>query len=151
MKARLLVIDDEPAIRDTMRMILEYEGYDVLLAGSGQEGLAMVERESPDLVFLDIKMPGLDGIEAARRILARQPIPVVMLTAYGNEELIARAVRAGVFAYLVKPYRPQDLRPTIEAARARHADLLARVPFGAGELDSYEGADYYLSGYGYVA
>ena len=61
MKTRILVIDDEPAIRDTMRMILEYDGHEVFTAGSGQEGLTMAERETPDLVFLDIKMPGLDG------------------------------------------------------------------------------------------
>ena len=64
MKSRLLVIDDDSAIRDTMRMLLEYDGYEVLLAASGQEGLAMVEKEAPDLVFLDVKMPGMDGLEA---------------------------------------------------------------------------------------
>ena len=71
MKARILVVDDEAAIRDTMRMILEYDGYEVLLAGSGQEGLTLVERESPDLVFLDIKMPGMDGLEVLSGCAAR--------------------------------------------------------------------------------
>ena len=68
-------------------------------------------RASPDLAILDVKMPRLDGIEAARRILDERPIPIVMLTAYGQEELVARAVEAGVFGYLVKPFREQDLLP----------------------------------------
>ena len=70
-------------------------------------------------------MPRLDGIEAARRILDERPIPIVMVTAYGEEELVARAVEAGVFGYLVKPFRETDLLPAIETARARHDELAA--------------------------
>ena len=70
-------------------------------------------------------MPGLDGIEAARRILDERPIPIVMLTAYGQEELVSRAVEAGVFGYLVKPFRETDLLPAITAARARFEELAA--------------------------
>ena len=70
-------------------------------------------------------MPRLDGIEAARRILDERPIPIVMLTAYGQDELVSRAVEAGVFGYLVKPFREQDLLPAIRAARARHDELSA--------------------------
>ena len=70
-------------------------------------------------------MPRLDGIEAARRIVAERAIPVVMLTAYGQEELVARAVDAGVFGYLVKPFRENDLLPAIQTARARHEELAA--------------------------
>ena len=70
-------------------------------------------------------MPRLDGIEAARRILDERPIPIVMLTAYGQDELVSRAVEAGVFGYLVKPFREQDLLPAIQAARARHEELQA--------------------------
>ena len=70
-------------------------------------------------------MPRLDGIEAARRILDERPMPIVMLTAYGQEELVSRAVEAGVFGYLVKPFREQDLLPAIETARARHKELVA--------------------------
>jgi AmiR/NasT family two-component response regulator len=70
-------------------------------------------------------MPRLDGIEAARRILDERPIPIVMLTAYGHDELVSRAVEAGVFGYLVKPFRESDLVPAISAARARHAELEA--------------------------
>ena len=70
-------------------------------------------------------MPKLDGIDAARRILEERPIPIVMVTAYGEQELVARAVEAGVFGYLVKPFRESDLLPAIETARARHEELAA--------------------------
>ena len=70
-------------------------------------------------------MPKLDGIEAARRIIAERPIPIVLLTAYGQDELVARAVEAGVFGYLVKPFREADLLPAIQTARARHEELVA--------------------------
>jgi AmiR/NasT family two-component response regulator len=75
--------------------------------------------------LLDVKMPRLDGIEAARRILDERPIPIVMVTAYGQQELVARAAEAGVFGYLVKPFREQDLLPAIHTARARHEELQA--------------------------
>jgi len=78
-----------------------------------------------DLAIMDVKMPKLDGIEAARRIINERPIPIVMLTAYGQEELVARAAEAGVFGYLVKPFRESDLLPAIHTARARHEELAA--------------------------
>ncbi|MCC7242479.1 MAG: response regulator, partial [Acidobacteria bacterium] len=68
MKPRILVVDDEASIRDTLRMILEYEGYDVLQAATGEDGVRLIEREAPDVVFLDIKMPGMDGIEVLQKI-----------------------------------------------------------------------------------
>ena len=104
MKARILVVDDEPAIRDTMRMILEYEGHEVLVAGSGQEGLAVAERESPDLVFLDIKMPGADGLEVLSRLrAANEAIPVVMVSAHGTAATALEAGRLGAFRFIEKP------------------------------------------------
>ena len=104
MKARILVIDDEPAIRDTMRMILEYEGHDVSLAGSGQEGLAIAEREPPDLVFLDIKMAGMDGLETLSRIkAANEAVPVVIISAHGTAASALEAGRLGAFRFIEKP------------------------------------------------
>jgi two-component system nitrogen regulation response regulator NtrX len=104
MKARILVIDDEPAIRDTMRMILEYEGHDVLVAGSGQEGLATAERETPDIVFLDIKMPGVDGLEVLGRLrAANEALPVVMISAHGTAATALEAGRLGAFRFIEKP------------------------------------------------
>ena len=104
MKSRILVIDDEPAIRDTMRMILEYEGYEVQLAGSGQEGLAQAEREAPDLVFLDIKMPGLDGLEVLSRLRGtNETLPVVIISAHGSAATALEAGRLGAFRFIEKP------------------------------------------------
>ena len=106
--------------------MLERAGFDVVgEARDGAEAVSLAESESPDLALLDVKMPQLDGIEAARRILEQRPIPVVMLTAFSQRELVARAVEAGVFGYLVKPFRESDLLPAIETARARHAELQA--------------------------
>jgi two-component system nitrogen regulation response regulator NtrX len=104
MKSRILIIDDEPAIRETMRMVLEYEGYECLLAGSGQEGLAMVEKEQPDLVFLDIKMPGLDGLEVLSRLKGQhESLPVVIVSAHGSTATALDAGRLGAFRFIEKP------------------------------------------------
>ena len=94
-------------------------------AKDGLEAVELARSEQPDLAVLDVKMPRLDGIEAARKILDERPIPIVMVTAYGQDELVSRAVEAGVFGYLVKPFREQDLLPAIRTARARHEELVA--------------------------
>src|SRR5881397_284222 len=94
-------------------------------ARDGEEAVALARELEPELAILDVKMPKLDGIDAARRILEERPVPIVMLTAYGQQELVSRAVEAGVFGYLVKPFREQDLLPAIAAARARHEELQA--------------------------
>jgi response regulator NasT len=123
---RILVAEDETIIRLDLREILERAGFDVCAeARDGEEAVELAALERPDLAILDVKMPRLDGIDAARRILADRPIPIVMLTAYGQEELVSRAVEAGVFGYLVKPFRESDLLPAIHAARARHDELQA--------------------------
>jgi two-component system, response regulator PdtaR len=106
--------------------VLERAGFEVCAeAKDGEEAVELARSHEPDLAVLDVKMPHLDGIEAARRILDERPIPIVMLTAYGQEELVSRAIEAGVFGYLVKPFREQDLLPAIAAARARHEELSA--------------------------
>src|SRR5690242_8255874 len=94
-------------------------------ARDGEEAVALALELTPDVAIMDVKMPKLDGIEAARRILDERPIPIVMLTAYGQDELVSRAVEAGVFGYLVKPFRESDLLPAIQTARARHDELAA--------------------------
>src|SRR5204862_7331444 len=94
-------------------------------ARDGVGAVELARSGQPDLAVLDVKMPRLDGIEAARRILDERPIPIVMLTAYGQDELVSRALEAGVFGYLVKPFREQDLLPAIRTARARHDELAA--------------------------
>ncbi len=123
---RILIAEDETIIRLDLRDLLERAGFEVCgEARDGEEAVALARSEQPDLAVLDVKMPKLDGIEAARRILDERPIPIVILTAYGQQELVARAVEAGVFGYLVKPFREQDLLPAIRTARARHAELQA--------------------------
>ncbi|MGD0166480.1 MAG: response regulator [Gaiellaceae bacterium] len=123
---RILIAEDETIIRLDLRELLERAGFEICAeARDGVEAVELARTELPDLAILDVKMPRLDGIEAARRILEERPIPVVMLTAYGQQELISRAVEAGVYGYLVKPFRETDLLPAIETARARHAELEA--------------------------
>ena len=123
---RILIAEDETIIRLDLKQLLERAGYDVVAeAKDGEEAVALARSAEPELAILDVKMPKLDGIEAARRILEERPVPIVMLTAYGQQELVARAVEAGVFGYLVKPFREQDLLPAIAAARARHEELQA--------------------------
>ena len=125
-RLRILVAEDETIIRLDLRETLERAGFEVCAeARDGEEAVELARVEKPDLAVLDVKMPRLDGIEAARRILAERPIPIVMLTAYGQDELVARAVEAGVFGYLVKPFRETDLLPAMQTARARHAELEA--------------------------
>jgi len=94
-------------------------------ARDGEEAVVLARELEPDLEIMDVKMPKLDGIDAARKILDERPIPIVMLTAYGQDELVSRAVEAGVFGYLVKPFRESDLLPAIHTARARHEELAA--------------------------
>src|SRR5438105_7302297 len=123
---RMRVAEDETIIRLGLRAVLERAGFEVCAeARDGEEAVALARSEQPDVAVLDVKMPRLDGIEAARRILDERPIPIVMLTAYDQKELVARAIEAGVFGYLVKPFREQDLLPAIRTARARHEELAA--------------------------
>src|ERR1043165_9231861 len=123
---RILIAEDETIIRLDLRALLEGAGFEVCAeAKDGEEAVALARSEEPDPAVLDVKMPKLDGIEAARRILDERPIPIVMLTAYGHDELVSRAVEAGVLGLLVKPFREQDLLPAIRTARARHEELTA--------------------------
>ena len=123
---RILVAEDETIIRLDLKALLERAGFEVCAeARDGEEAVALAREATPDVAIMDVKMPKLDGIEAARRILDERPIPIVMLTAYGQDELVQRAAEAGVFGYLVKPFREQDLLPAIRTARARHEELAA--------------------------
>jgi two-component system, response regulator PdtaR len=126
MSLRIMIAEDETIIRLDLKELLEGAGFEVVAeARDGLEAVDLARETSPDVAILDVKMPRLDGIETARRILADRPLPIVMLTAYGQEELVSRAVEAGVFGYLVKPFRESDLLPAIRTARARHEELAA--------------------------
>src|SRR6516225_1061682 len=123
---RILIADDEPVIRMGLRTMLEEHDYTVVgEATDGEEAVTLAGKLNPDLIFLDIKMPGLDGISAASTIMTRQPRPIVLLTAWSERDLVQRAQEAGVLAYLVKPVREAELVPVIEVAMARFAELRA--------------------------
>jgi two-component system, response regulator PdtaR len=123
---RVLIAEDEALIRLDLKEMLQEEGYDVVgEAGDGEQAVKLARELAPDLVILDVKMPVLDGISAAERIVAARIAPVVMLTAFSQRELVERAVDAGAMAYLVKPFAKSDLLPTIEVAVARHAQVTA--------------------------
>ena len=123
---RILIAEDETIIRMDLRALLEGAGFEVCAeARDGEEAVELARAHEPDLAVLDVKMPRLDGIEAARRMLDERPIPIVIVTAYGEKELVSRAVEAGVFGYLVKPFRETDLLPAIATAQARHEELAA--------------------------
>lgn len=123
-KRRVLIADDESIIRMDLAEMLANLGYEVV--GEATEGTAAVEtarRLRPDIVIMDIQMPGVDGITAARELTRERVAPVLLLTAYSEPTLIARAREAGVVAYLVKPFREADLVPAIEIALSRFAEF----------------------------
>ena len=114
-KPRILVIDDEVGIRDSMRRTLEYQGYQFVGAATGQEGLALIERDPPDLVFLDIKMPGMDGLEVLDRIKASNPgVPVVMVSGHGTAQNAFEARDKGASGFIEKPFSEPVLLERIQ-------------------------------------
>ena len=114
MKSRVLVIDDEAAIRDSLRMILEYEDYQFVGAASGQEALDIVRRERPDIVLLDIKMPGMDGMEVLRKLRALdEGLPVVMISGHGTTATAVEAIRSGAIDFLDKPLSSERVIVTL--------------------------------------
>lgn len=118
--------EDESLIRLDIVEILRDNGFDVVgEAGDGETAVALATDLRPDLVIMDVRMPKLDGIEAAARLTKKQIAPVVLLTAFSQKELVERATEAGAMAYVVKPFTPNDLLPAIEIALARYAQVLA--------------------------
>lgn len=120
MPTRIVVAEDEAIIRMDLRELLQEEGYDVVAeCGRGDEAVDLVREHRPDVALLDIKMPGMDGISAAREISADRLAAVVLVTAFSQRELIEEAGDAGVHGYVVKPFERHDLVPAIEVAIAR--------------------------------
>jgi len=123
-QTRLVIADDESLIRMNLKETLVGLGYLVVgEAGDGVSAITLARQLQPDLVVMDIKMPKLDGIQAAEVLTQERIAPVLLLTAYSDRELVDRARDAGVVAYLVKPFREADLLPAIEVAMARFAEL----------------------------
>ena len=122
---RVVVAEDESLIRMDIVETLRDKGFDVVgEAGDGNKAVELAFVLKPDLMVMDIKMPDLDGLSAAEKI-AELKIPVVLLTAFSQQELVTRAAEVGAMAFLVKPFSPQDLLPAIEIALSRHAQLVA--------------------------
>ncbi|MCS7301141.1 MAG: response regulator [Fimbriimonadales bacterium] len=122
-KLRIVIADDEPIILLDLRQMLEELGMSVVgEASDGRQAVEKVRALKPDLAILDVKMPEMDGIEAARILHEERLAPVVLLTAYSDSELIQRAKQAGVYGYLVKPFKQADLTPAIEVALARYQE-----------------------------
>ncbi|RJQ77623.1 response regulator [Pseudonocardiaceae bacterium YIM PH 21723] len=123
---RVLVAEDEALIRMDLVEMLREEGYQVVgEAADGEEAVRLATEHKPDLVMMDVKMPKMDGIEAASKIAGERIAPVVILTAFSQRELIEQARDAGAMAYLVKPFAKRDLLPAIELAVSRFAELRA--------------------------
>jgi len=117
---RIIIADDESLIRLDLREMLTHLGYDVIgEASEGRSAMELARRLRPDLLIMDIKMPGLDGIAAAEELTRERIAPVVLVTAYSDQGLVERARDAGVVGYVVKPFREADLLPVIELSRAR--------------------------------
>jgi DNA-binding NarL/FixJ family response regulator len=130
---RVLIAEDEPIVRLDLAELLRAAGFDVCAeARNGDEAVALAREHRPDAAILDVRMPALDGIEAARRIYAERPLPILMLTAYSDRRTVESAIAAGAFTYFVKPFTESDLVPALRAAIARHEELLhARRRVGA--------------------
>jgi response regulator NasT len=121
----VIVAEDESLIRMDIVETLRENGFNVIgEAGDGEQAIALVRELKPDLLVMDIKMPRLDGITAAEK-LSDSKVPIVLLTAFSQKELVDRASEAGAMAYVVKPFTPNDLLPAIEIALSRHSQLVA--------------------------
>ena len=118
---RVLIVDDESLIRMDLRDIIESCGHEVVAEGTnGVEALSLCKKHKPDIILMDVKMPELDGIEAARQIGFHHEAPVVLLTSYSQQDLIDKARDSGVYGYLIKPVREEQLVPTLEMALGRY-------------------------------
>ncbi|MFI6598588.1 ANTAR domain-containing response regulator [Nonomuraea sp. NPDC050536] len=123
---RVVIAEDEALIRLDLKEMLQEEGYVVVgEAGDGEQAIQLATEQRPDLIILDVKMPVLDGISAAERIVADRIAPCLILTAFSQRDLVERARDAGAMAYLVKPFTKSDLVPAIEMAVSRHEEMLA--------------------------
>ncbi len=126
MAVRVVIAEDEAIIRLDLKEVLEEKGYEVVgETGRGDEAVALVKQHRPDLVILDIKMPGLDGLAAAREIAGERQAAVLILTAFSQRDLIEQARDAGALAYLVKPFQDSELIPAIEVALGRFREMKA--------------------------
>jgi response regulator NasT len=125
-RTRILIAEDEAIIRLDLKEMLEEEGHEVVgEASDGEAAIRLARESSPDLVIMDIKMPGMDGLTAAEKIVEDDLSAVLILTAFSQKDLVRRAAEAGAMGYLVKPFQKSDLMPAIDIALARHQQFTA--------------------------
>jgi response regulator NasT len=125
-KTRILIAEDEAIIRLDLKEMLEEEGFDVVAeAADGDAAVRLTAEHRPDLVIMDIKMPGMDGLAAAEKLREESGTAVLILTAFSQKDLVQRAAQAGAMGYLVKPFQKSDLMPAIDIALARHVEFAA--------------------------
>ncbi len=133
-RVRVLAVDDDPQALRYVRDALAGAGYTPIVTGDPEEALRLVAEEKPDLVLLDLMLPGTDGIELMRDILGAGDVPVIFLSAYGRDELIARAFDMGAVDYVVKPFSPAELSARIRAALRKRAASEPSEPYVLGDL-----------------
>ena len=119
---KILIADDESIIRMGLKAMLNEMGHQVLAAANGREALHMARAHHPDLAILDIKMPYTDGLNAAKTLARTQPLPILLLTAFSERDLIEKATDLPIQGYLIKPIKPEELAAAIAVARKRFAD-----------------------------
>lgn len=132
-RARVLVIDDRPQMRRSIKVVLSSEGYDVVVASSGEEGLHEFDRRRPDLVLLDLMLPGIDGLTVCEQLRRRADTAIVILSARGEEEIKVRALNLGADDYLTKPFGTQELIARVRVA-LRHSARLPSETFECANL-----------------
>ena len=136
MTAKIVVVEDEPTIAEAVAARLRADGHTVLVSGDGLDAVALCRRERPDLVVLDLMLPGLDGYEVCRQVQAERPVPVLVLTARGEETDVVVGLRLGADDYMTKPFSPRELSARVEALlrrASRRPD--AEAPLRAGEVE----------------
>ncbi len=125
-RLKVLIAEDEPVVAQGLRVQIEELGHSVVgIAHDGRDAVAKADSLAPTFVVMDIKMPRLDGLEATRQIMAQRPVPIILVTAHSDPDLIQQAMTAGVMGYLVKPVDRKELVPAIALATSRFMDLMA--------------------------
>jgi two-component system KDP operon response regulator KdpE len=133
--ARILVVDDEPQIRHSLQTNLEKRNYDVTTAASAEEALEAIARQNPDVIIVDLILPGLDGIELTRRIRDKSPVPIIVLSAIGDERKKVEALESGADDYVTKPFGIEELVARVKSALRRTIMLSGTEPvFRSGDL-----------------
>jgi DNA-binding response OmpR family regulator len=133
MTGRVLVVDDDETVRDVVRRYLERDGHEVAVAGDGESALQLVAKQLPDLIVLDLMLPGIDGLEVCRRLRQRYSVPIVMLTALGEEEDRVVGLQLGADDYVTKPFSPRELALRVGSVLRRAKGVPAGPAMGVLE------------------